>query len=253
MNEIFSLFSTEPRSIAIFSSSWQLSRALLVDPIDIATVLSKEMVRRFPKTTIMMPTFTQGFGENHYINLDVEKATTGIIAETFRSYPEVRRTKSAFFSFSVIGPEKDHLVSLSPKNTWGDESLYSWMLENNTKILTIGLHPTHCSFSHFAEWHHRNNIHYRFEKLFTGHVYHENKLYPWQEILFVRTQNPTPRNDFTPILPLYCKAGMKISNENKITLSVIGAQTKFEVLDRCLQADPYVLISNKEEFISATR
>jgi aminoglycoside N3'-acetyltransferase len=75
---------------------------------------------------------------------------TGVISESFRQRPDARRSRSAFFSFAMTGPDRDDLVALMPREAWGEGSLYHWMLAADTQIVTIGIHPTHCSFSHLS-------------------------------------------------------------------------------------------------------
>ena len=245
-------FETPPRSLAVFGAAWPLARAFRQTPNWVAETLSGELARAFPSTTILMPTFTDGFGADGLCDLDRRPSSTGIISEVFRLRPDARRSRSAFFSFAIVGPEQDALVELAPQEAWGENSVYYWMREADTQIVTIGLHPTHCSFSHLIEWLHRDRVTYRFNKLFQGRLRHEGREYDWQETLLVKRRNPEPINDFTWLLPYYVQAGMRLETTDGIAVSSISAATKIEVMDQMMQKDPYAMIKNRSEMLACS-
>ena len=242
------MLPTSPVSLAVFSASWTIARALRQSPDEVAREFCANLLTAFPSTTIMMPTFTAGFGDKGICDLDVEPSKTGVITEHFRTRPHVRRTRSAFFSFAVSGPRAGELVDLEPQEAWGAGSLYAWMFEEDTTILTVGLHPTHCSFSHFAEWQCRDRIPYRINKSFHGILRVEKRETQWSELLFVRNGEPAPINDFTTALPDYLEHGMKVRDVGGVQLSTIGARTKASVLTERLRQDPFAVLGNREAF-----
>jgi len=237
-----------PRSMVIYSASWSLARALRLAPDLVAQELCSALVREFPSTTILMPAFTEGFDDAGLCDLDVRPAITGLIPETFRKLPHARRSRSAFFSFTIVGPERNHLVALAPTEAWGDGSLYHWFLAADTKIITIGVHPTHCSYSHLVEWRHRARVPYRFNKTFCGRLRLEGQEMLWEETLFVRQREPSPVNDFTWLLPHLQQAGMKLNTIGDVYVSSIGAAAKMAVMDRMILEDPLAMIKNKADF-----
>jgi hypothetical protein len=243
-------FDTAPRSLAVFSASWPLARALRQPPDQIARVLCDALAQSFPTSTILMPTFTDGFDGNGVCDLDRLASTSGVISESFRQRPDARRSRSAFFSFAMTGPDRDDLIALMPREAWGEGSLYHWMLATDTQIVTIGVHPTHCSFSHLIEWLHRDRVSYRFNKTFRGRLRYEGLECDWEETLLVRRLNPSPINDFTWLLPYYLEAGMRVDTIGGITLSSIGAATKIEVMNRMILKDPYAMIKNRSEMLA---
>ena len=243
-------FDAPPRSLTVFSASWPLARALRLPPDRIARTLCDALVETFSTSTILMPTFTHGFDARGLCDLDRLPSTTGVISETFRLRADARRTRSAFFSFAIVGPEQGNLVALTPREAWGEGSLYHWMLAANTRIVTIGVHPTHCSFSHLAEWLHRDQVRYRFNKTFRGRLCHEQREYDWEETLFVRQLDPSPVNDFTWLLPHFLDAGMRLDTIAGVTLSSIDAANKMVVLNRMMAKDPYAMIKNRSEILA---
>jgi aminoglycoside N3'-acetyltransferase len=248
VDHLKSSFERLPRSMVIYSASWSLARALRLSPDLIAEEFCATVVREFPSTTILMPTFTEGFDSAGVCDLDVRPAITGLIPETFRKLQQARRSRSAFFSFAIVGPERDHLVTLAPSEAWGEGSLYHWFLAADTKIVTIGVHPTHCSYSHLVEWRHRTRVPYRLNKTFRGRLRVEGQEMPWDETLFVRKRDPSPVNDFTWLLPHLQQAGMKLDTLGGVCVSSIGAAAKMAVMDRMIVEDPLAMIKNKADF-----
>ncbi|MEM9609439.1 MAG: AAC(3) family N-acetyltransferase [Actinomycetota bacterium] len=237
-----------PRAVALYSASWPLARATRTAPHEAADRLCARLVEALDGTTVLMPTFTGGFGSDGRCDLDTEPATTGVIAERFRTWPGSRRTRSAFFSFAVRGPDADRLVDLEPEHAWGPGSLYEWLHEVDATIATVGLFPTHCSFGHLAEWRYRDRIPYRFEKTFTGTVHHEGVDRPLTEMLLVRERDPAPKNDFTWLAPYYVEAGQRRAEPGGVTVSAIGAQAKLATISSFLDHDPLSLVSNREHW-----
>lgn len=248
VDHLGSSFERPPRSMAIYSASWSLARSLRLAPDLIAQDFCDGLIREFPSTTILMPTFTNGFDSAGLCDLDLRPAITGLIPETFRKMPQARRSRSAFFSFGVIGPERDRLVALAPVEAWGEGSLYHWFLATDTKIVTIGIHPTHCSYSHLVEWRHRERLPYRFNKTFRGRLRLEEQETDWEETLLVRKREPSPVNDFTWLVPHLKEAGMKLDNVGGVLISSIGAAAKMAVMDRMITMDPLAMIKNKADF-----
>lgn len=243
-------FAAPPPAIVVYSASWSLARAFGQAPDLVAHSLCDALVEGFPGTTVLMPTFTHGFDASGLCDLDAEPSSTGLISETFRRRPGARRTRSAFFSFVATGPERDRLVDLAPREAWGEGSLYHWMLATNAQIVTIGVHPTHCSFSHLVEWRHRDRLAYRFNKTFRGRLRHEGREQDWEETLLVRQRDPSPINDFTWLLPQFLAAGMCLDQMGRIAVSSIGAAAKMAVLDRAIAGDPLAMIKNKEQLFA---
>jgi aminoglycoside N3'-acetyltransferase len=205
-------------------------------------------MNKFSGRTLLMPTFTSGFNAKGFCDLDVFPSQTGALSETFRSHYGVKRTRSAFFSFAVHGPKASELTSLNPQEAWGAGSLYEWLYNYDVAIVTMGLHPTHCSHTHYAEWINRQHIPYRFNKTFSGMITHEGATIAHTETLFVRQKDPEPINDFTWLLPTYLAAGMQVSNSHGYQISCMRTKTKIDTILALLNKDSLALISNKEFF-----
>lgn len=241
------LIAADDRPVAVFAALWPIARATATAPVDLARSLAEFFIAVAGSRTVMMPTFTNGFVDGE-CNLDEEPSTTGLLSEQFRTSPSVRRTRSAFFSFAVAGPDAAALVALAPEEAWGEGSLYAWMYERDALVLTLGVHPTHCSYSHYAEWLRRDVVAYRYAKSFAGDLVHEGVRAPFRETLWVRQRDPAPVNDFTPFLESYLERGMRVTELDGIRMSAFGARAKADLLAEHIARDPLAVVSNREEF-----
>lgn len=202
-------------------------------------------------STLFLPTFTSGF-KNGLCNLDGEPSSTGVLTEIFRKRDEVQRTFCPFFSFGVFGECANETIVLRPIEAWGKGSLYEWFYNNKVTILTLGTHPTHCSFTHYAEWLMKDLITYRYDKSFEGKITYNGKTEDCKTALFVRNLDPSPMNDWTWAINEFLNAGMKMEEFQGIKISAINAKNKIDALLPLIEKDPYCLISNSELFKNMT-
>jgi aminoglycoside N3'-acetyltransferase len=248
VDALLDVIGPSPRAVALYSASWPLARATRTAPDELAQRCCERLVAELSHTTLLLPAFTSGFDPDGRLDLDAEPGGSGVIAERFRTWPGTRRTRSAFFSFAVRGPDAPELVELEPAEAWGAGSLYDWLHEIDATIATVGLFPTHCSFGHVAEWRHRDRIPYRYDKTFRGTVRHEGVDRPLTETLLVRQLDPSPTNDFTWLAPHYLRAGQRLRQAGGITASAIGARAKLATIESFLADDPLALVSNREHW-----
>ena len=244
LTDLEMLVGNRYETIVIYSAMWPLIRLANMPGPELATDLCSSIMEKFSGRTLLMPTFTSGFDKQGICDLDSLPSQTSALSETFRRYLGVRRTRSAFFSFAVHGPKAKELVSLKPKEAWGEGSLYEWLYNNHAAIVTLGLHPTHCSYTHYAEWLKHQDIPYRFDKIFSGTLIHERVAFSHTESLFVRQRTPEPINDFTGLLPAYLAGGMKVCQSHGYPLSCMDARSKIDTVVAALNNNPLDLISN---------
>ncbi len=235
--------------VVVHSAIWPIARALgLREPAAIEHILMLLVDAIGPNRTLLMPTFVDGYRDG-ICDLDTRPSSTGILTEFFRCMPGVRRTVSAFFPFAVLGPDRDLLVALRPREAWGDDSLYEWMEMRDALLLLLGCHPTHASFLHRLEWLQRDVIPYRFNKCFAGVVLHETVEIPLCEVLYVRVRKPNAVNDFTVLYPLLAASGMRIESFDGVPISVVSTRTMRDAVMPALTMDPLLVLKNRDDFI----
>jgi len=232
----------EHHSIVIYSSTAQLALTSGKPPEICAHEFVKSLLDIASGKTILMPTFTSGFDREGFISLDSAKSQTGLITQNFLNLHESGRTLSAFFSFAVQGPRKAELLDLKPYEAWGKGSVYEWIFDNDALIITVGLNPTHCSFTHYAEFLTESRIQYRSKKIFKGQIQRDGVLHNVEEILFVRTALNPRKNDFTWLAPHYAEAGQIVQKAGGVLVSAMPARKKIETILPFLSENPNALL-----------
>lgn len=246
-NNLNNIIGDANKPIVVFSAIWPLARASKLPAEDLCMELSDIFSDVADGRALLMPAFASGFKDG-LCNLDTEQSQTGALSEFFRLQKGTRRTICPFFSFAANGKQTDELLKLRPKDAWGAGSLYEWIYNQNASIVTIGVHPTHCSFTHYAEWLMRDVITYRYSKEFSGDVIHEGKRFPLTESLYVRCLEPSAISDFTWLLDVYKKKGMQYTMVDGVALSAIDAKAKIDSITKIMQKDPLALVKNRHDF-----
>ena len=246
-NNLQEIIGSGDRPIVVFCALWPLMRPSKLSGEDLSREILSILTGIAGGRTLLMPAFATGFKDG-VCNLDTCPSQTGALSEYFRLQPGSRRTVCPFFSFAVSGAEAEELVNLRPQDSWGRGSLYEWMYNKNAKIVTICTHPTHCSFTHYAEWLMRDLITYRYNKEFSGKIIHENKSFEVKFNMFVRCLEPSAVNDFTWLLDTYQRHGMDYRIIEGVSISAMDAKTKIDVITKIMQKDPLALVQNKHDF-----
>jgi aminoglycoside 3-N-acetyltransferase len=233
--------------VVVFSSAWPFMREMRRTDSGAVGDLLDTLVDATGARSLLMPTFTGGFGAG-VCDLDREISQTGVLSEAFRTRPGVRRTLSAFFSFAVSGPAADEVLDLAPADAWGDGSLYDWMERRDVRCLMFGTHPTHSSYHHRVEWLARDVVAYRFPKTFGGRVIREGREIGLTETLFVRRLAPEAVNDFTTLLPLLERIGMRTARVKGISIAAHDARPLIPLALDAVRRDPLVFVKNRSDF-----
>lgn len=245
---IAELVGETQRPVMVFSSAWPFLKELNENKVEAVESLLDLLIDIVgPKRTLIMPTFARGFVDG-VADLDNEKSTTGAFSECFRKRPESKRTKSAFFPFSVQGPDSQELFNLTPRHAWGEGSVYEWFEKKDGLFLMLGTHPTHCSYLHRIELLLADKINYRYNKTFQGSIIREGKSEPFTETLYVRKLDPAVVNDFTVLLPHLHHAKMNLISLNGISLASYGANDILKVILPALSIDPFLTVKNRSDY-----
>lgn len=233
--------------VVVYSSAFPFMREMRQsNPAAVETLLDT-LLEAVGTRTLLMPAFTGGFREG-MVDLDSEPSTTGLLSEAFRHRPGVRRTRSAFFSFSVAGPDADEVLALAPNDAWGEGSVYEWMERRDACFLMFGTHPTHCSYLHRFEWLARDVVNYRFDKPFVGAAMQSGVRSALAETLYARRLDPPVVNDFTVLLPHLYQAGMRHTVLNGVSVAAYRAQAILHRIYPSLRQDPLLVVQNRQDY-----
>lgn len=246
------LIGSDQRPVAGWSALWPFAHVLDLERNAVAPFVRDAILAAVGDSrTLLMPTFTHGYSDG-VLNLDETPGHTGLINESFRTHPETRRTKSAFFSFAVHGPDASELINLRPEHAWGTGSLYEWLEHTGAVCLTLGVHPMLPSYLHRAEWLLADRVPYRFVKRFGGSIIHEGRAEPLTERLFVRYLKPKPMSKFVHLLPfLRDRAELRIGNLSGVRMAAFRADLAMAALLKEMQSDLFLLVGNREEIAEA--
>lgn len=117
--------------------------------------------------TIMLPTFSFEFSKRRKHDVLNTKGTTGALGNIALGRKDFSRTRHPMHSFAVWGKDKDTLVGMENKHSFGVDSPFGYCIGNHVKQVILGTDYVHAmTFIHYAEA--VCNVPYRFAKSFTG-------------------------------------------------------------------------------------
>lgn len=237
----------DSRPVVVYASAWPFLRQLgRNDRAAVETLLSCAL-ESLGDRTVLMPTFTRGYVDG-VCDLDREPSITGAMTECFRVRPGVRRTLSAFFSFSVSGNRHADLLDLRATHEWGPGSCYEWMELEDVHFLMLGTHPTNCSYLHRLEWLARDVIPFRYDKSFEGRLVREGIGFDMTETLFVRRLDPPVIIDFTSLEPGLRDAGMTQRLVAGASIATYDAGAARACVLPMLCRDPWAIVRNRQDY-----
>jgi aminoglycoside 3-N-acetyltransferase len=197
---------------------------------------------------LLMPTFTNGF-RNGFINLDTEPCSTGMVNEVLRQNPESRRTKSAWFSFTVQGPDAGFLSERHFGHAWGNNSILEWIEQNEAVILVIGVPWPMVSFFHRAEW--LCQVPYRYDKSFEGTIHVRGRDHKIKETLFVRGLDPVVDNQWAGINEYLAEIGMRSIPLGRSHMAQVLAKPAMEKLSQVIAKNAFAFVKDAEKIRAA--
>ena len=117
--------------------------------------------------TLILPTFSFEFsnkGRYDYLNT---RGTTGALGNEALKRADFDRTQHPMHSFAVWGKDKEELVGMTNKNSFGMDSPFGYCVGKHVRQIILGTDYVHAmTFIHYAEV--VCNVPYRFAKSFTG-------------------------------------------------------------------------------------
>jgi len=117
--------------------------------------------------TIIMPTFSYSFDRNEAFDVDKTRSTVGALTDFFRKQEGVVRTSHPNHSIAAYGKRREYFAAES-KDTFGRDSIFGKLYDDNGKIIFFGAPFQSCTFIHYIEQMHK--VPYRHMKKFRGKV-----------------------------------------------------------------------------------
>ena len=204
---------TKHQNIFIMSDILSLFSNKSFAEIPVFFSMLKSSVEKLSKSgkTIILPCFTYQFCQTGLFDLSLTKAQTGALPNSLLTSFHFRRSLAPITSHLFSVKNTPQSLFECPLTTFGQDSVYNWLIKNNGLILNLGMPVSQENgwvLSHYVE--EMLEVPYRHFKKFNGHMLDNNELIgKCSQHHFVRT-DPEKENDFSE-LNRYLFAGGAIS------------------------------------------
>lgn len=115
--------------------------------------------------TLLFPTYTWAFCKGEAWDYEHTLGETGILSNHVLRREDFTRTKHPLYSFAVWGKDRDFLVALENKDSFGPDSPFAYLHEKGRFNISLGA-PSFFTFTHYVEQ--CCHVDYRYKKNFTA-------------------------------------------------------------------------------------
>lgn len=117
--------------------------------------------------TLILPTFSFEFSNKGVYDVLNTKGTTGALGNIALGRSDFYRTQHPMHSFAVWGKDRELLIGMNNKNSFGIDSPFGYCVGRHVRQIILGTDYVHAmTFIHYAEV--VCNVPYRFAKSFSG-------------------------------------------------------------------------------------
>lgn len=117
--------------------------------------------------TVLIPTFNWDFCKGRTFDYDKTPSMTGALGNSALKRDDFVRTKHPIYSFCVWGADSDLLFQMDPENSFGEGTIFEYMIERSAKAFVIDLPSMEgISVNHHVEQ--MVGVPYRYKKTFTA-------------------------------------------------------------------------------------
>ena len=208
-----------------------------------------------PNGTLVLPTFTYSFCNDEDFDRDASASTVGVLTDAFRRRPGARRTADPLFSCAVRGPLpgpwERRLMDPRDTDSFGPESIFAYLVQNDARIACLGTDATHMTLIHHVEQ--RERVPYRFMKAFRGHVVDGARAVPVTAEYYVRDLD-AGENDMTPLVDALRADGALAEGriDRGPEVGVVTAQRLVSITEALLREDPEFLLERRPPLLRRT-
>jgi aminoglycoside 3-N-acetyltransferase len=182
--------------------------------------------------TLLFPTYNWGFCSGRTFDYRNTPCNTGILAAAALARDDFRRTRHPIYSFAVWGKDRDFLVGMDNKKSFGEDSPFGYMYEHGAKNLLIGVDLfIGYTFVHFAE-EMTGGISYRYQKDFTAGYIDENGVESIRTYsMLVRDLDMDVRMRINPFEEPFTEAGVMTREKiNSVDFRIVDMRASFEII-----------------------
>lgn len=195
--------------------------------------------------TIVVPTFSYSFTKNEIFNKKTTKSAVGLFSETFRKFPNVKRSNHPIFSFAAVGKYKYEIANSRIDDCFGKKTVFDFLHQHDAKIISLGCHfDQSATFVHFIEQ--CLGVSYRYKKTFSGFLENNNKRLKTLVSYNVRDLNI----DSLPQMDLLKKISIKenclfVGSMGRFPFYSISAKNYFRIAKELISINEYSLIGER--------
>lgn len=140
---------------------------------------------RIPQGTLIVPAYTDNLRDGDTFELHRSKPTTGALSNRVFKRKDFKRTKDPLHSVFVWGQKADELTELKDESTFGPNSIFGFLENDNAVMVIIDVHFNNSfTFVHFVEQ--RLNVKFRKAYYWKIKVADEEKTYEKNLIFYTK-------------------------------------------------------------------
>lgn len=190
--------------------------------------------------TLLVPTFNWDFCQGKPYIHEKTMSRLGLFSNNVLFDERSSRSIHPIFSFAGIGPATNRLFPNIGNSSFGKNSVFERLLDENAKILLINS-ISDIAFVHYVEQ--KSQVSYRFMKIFSGDVFVENINTSGTYDFFVRRKNDTTIFDGDALHQLLLDSGAMKKSEGPGGYPVcsITCRDCDEILTQKLKENPTFL------------
>jgi aminoglycoside N3'-acetyltransferase len=197
----------------------------------------------FNPQAVLIPTFTYTYTTSRIYHRLFSRSEVGRFSEEIRQQHIADRTPDPIFNVIDISSELLSSITIDYKTAFGENSLYEYLDKQDCICFNIGLKELVSTQLHYVE--RLNNVGYRYDKVFPGIVYHDEK--NWEHIdytYYVRNLELNPTWNRQKIEKYLSSQGaLSMSEKDNVKITWISAQSLRKAISLELAGDENFLIS----------
>ena len=190
-----------------------------------------------PEGTLLFPTFNFDFCRGETFDVRTTPTAMGSLPRAALKRADFRRTKHPLHSFVVAGKHQDEICALENVSSTGTGSPFEFMLNNNGKMIIIGLPMQGAfTFAHYVE--ETEGVDFRYHKEFTStYIDYDGKSDERTYTLYVRDLERGVLSDLNPMQEI-------LVQENVVFEKVINGISFLQL--RFRETYPYIVQDIRE-------
>lgn len=235
------------RLVVVYSGIWTFGHRFGMPISQIPQALIEAMLEELgPHQNLLLPSYTYAYAKVRRYSPQASAPETGVLPVAMLKIGKAIRSRNAFNSFLIVGPDAAELAEIRGETVWGEGGLKAYLQQQHARLVVLGLPwKDACGFLHRME--EACQVPYRYQKTFHGTWVDANGEEPWSETLFVRSIDLMPIFQWRIVDDLLRSRGLIQQGGGEIHIESADAAECINAGTELLMDDPYALIVNRDE------